>query len=100
MKKQLYIRLVLVFGTIISDVILERKFIMIFDWEGKNLFWTNKKFVYLISIPKDVKSFQNNVQNYRTEGHKKDMKKSIPIIIFAYFINDTRILDTRYSKEV
>ena len=46
------------FGTTISDVILGWyydilgwKFIMIFNWE-KNLFWTNKKFVYLIFIPK------------------------------------------------
>ena len=47
--------------------ILGWKFIMIFNWE-KNLFWTNKKFVYIIFI-----------QKYRTKGQGQ--------VITLFFLN-------------
>ena len=35
--------------------------------EKKKLFWTNKKFVYLIFIPK----YCNIIPKYRTKGHEQ-----------------------------
>ena len=46
-KKNLFLS----FDTIFWDVILGWKFVMIFNWE-KNLFWTNKKFVWITFIPR------------------------------------------------
>ena len=37
----------------------------------KNLFWTNKKFVYLIFIPNNVISSQSKVTKYRTKEHEQ-----------------------------
>ena len=38
--------------------------------EKKKLFWTNKKFVYLIFINVMISS-KNNVQKYRSKGHEQ-----------------------------
>jgi hypothetical protein len=52
--------------------------IVYFLTEKKNLFWTNKKFDYLISTnfhqQISVKSSQNNVLKYRKKGHEQVFK--------------------------
>ena len=58
------------------------KWNMIFNWE-KNLFWTNKKFVYLIFIPK-----------YRTKGHEQmlhNSKKRVSVKIGHFNLKWTNV---------
>ena len=50
------------------------KILFTFLTEKKQLFWTNKKFVYLLNFHQQiiVISSQNNIQKYRTKGHEQN----------------------------